>query len=79
MPDYKESVDVICKIVQPFLKREIELSTETELVGELGLTSLQVMAMIEQLEDHYDVSIPLNILPEVRTIHDLATQLENLV
>ena len=42
------------------------------------LTSLQVMELIEQIEDHFDMSIPLNILPDIRTVHDLATQLEKL-
>ncbi|VAW73131.1 hypothetical protein MNBD_GAMMA14-2705, partial [hydrothermal vent metagenome] len=45
---------------------------------ELGLTSLQVMELIEQLEDHFDMSIPLNILPDIRTVHDLALALEKL-
>jgi acyl carrier protein len=34
---------------------------------------------VEQVEDHYDISIPLNILPDVRTIKDFALQLEKLV
>jgi len=37
-----------------------------------------VMELIEQIEDHFDMSIPLNILPDIRTIHDLALQLEKL-
>ena len=45
---------------------------------ELGLTSLQVMTMIEQIEDHFDISIPLNILPDIRTVRDLAEQLAGL-
>ena len=45
---------------------------------ELGLTSLQVMNMIEQIEDHFDISIPLNILPDISTVRDLAQQLAGL-
>jgi acyl carrier protein len=61
-----------------FAKQGIILNEESELVTGLCLTSLQVMELIEQIEDHFDISIPLNILPDIRTVHDLALQLEKL-
>lgn len=79
MPDYNEFLERIVAIVRPFAKPGVVLNERSELVSELGLTSLQVMELIEQIEDHFDLSIPLNILPDVRTIHDLAVQLEKLV
>ena len=54
------------------------LVDDEALVTELGLTSLQVMSMIEQIEDHFDISIPLNILPDIRTVRDLAQQLADM-
>jgi acyl carrier protein len=78
MPDYNEFLQRIFAIVKPFAKQGIILNENSELVTELGLTSLQVMELIEQIEDHFDMSIPLNILPDIRTIHDLAEQLEKL-
>ena len=78
MPDYNEYLDSIYSLLQPFLKEGVSLSEETELVTELGLTSLQVMTMIEHIEDHFDISIPLNILPDIRTIRNLAQQLASL-
>lgn len=52
---------------------------ETALVGELGLTSLQIMDLLMEIEDRFDVTVPLNRLPEVRTIGELAVMLEKLV
>ncbi len=78
MPDYKDYLDRIFDVLKPFAKQGILLNEESELVTELGLTSLQVMELIEQLEDHFDMSIPLNILPDIRTVHDLALALEKL-
>jgi len=78
MPDYDEFLERIFAIVKPFAKQGIMLNENSELVTGLGLTSLQVMELIEQIEDHFDMSIPLNILPDIRTIHDLAEQLERL-
>lgn len=78
MPDYNEYLTSIYSLLQPFLKEGVSLGEDTELVTELGLTSLQVMTMIEQIEDHFDISIPLNILPDIRTVRDLAQQLADL-
>ena len=78
MPDYNEFLNRIFEILKPFAKQGVILNENSELVTELGLTSLQVMELIEQIEDHFDMSIPLNILPDIRTVHDLALQLEKL-
>ena len=78
MPDYDTFLARIYDILRPFCKQGILLNEESELVTELGLTSLQVMELIEQIEDHFDISIPLNILPDIRTVRDLASQLEKL-
>jgi acyl carrier protein len=78
MPDYNDFLERIFDILRPFTKKGVMLNESSELVTELGLTSLQVMELIEQIEDHFDMSIPLNILPDIRTVHDLATALEKL-
>jgi acyl carrier protein len=78
MPDYDTFLSRIYEILRPFAKQGIILNEDSELVTELGLTSLQVMELIEQIEDHFDISIPLNILPDIRTVRDLASQLEKL-
>ena len=78
MPDYSEFINKIYQILQPFVKQDITLTEDSELVTELGLSSLQVMMLVEQIEDQFDISVPLNILPDIRSIRDLAQQLENL-
>ena len=48
-------------------------------LGDLALDSLQVMNLLLEIEDKFDISIPVNILPDVKTVRDLALQIENLV
>jgi acyl carrier protein len=50
MPDYNEFLTRIFEILKPFAKQGIILNEDSELVTELGLTSLQVMELIEQIE-----------------------------
>ena len=49
-----------------------------DLVNDLNLDSLKVMELLERLEDVYDISIPINILAEVRTVGELAAAIKKL-
>jgi acyl carrier protein len=54
------------------------INAETDLVADLGLDSLKVMKLVETVEDRFDISIPLNILPDVRTVSDFVLQIEKI-
>ena len=69
----------IYELLDPLVEEGTGIQEETDFVIDLGFDSLKVMKLVEQVEDHYDISIPLNILPDVRTIKDFALQLEKLV
>ena len=56
----------------------VEIGEDTDLLGDLSLDSLQVMNLLLHIEDRFDISIPVNILPDVRTVKDLALQIEHL-
>jgi acyl carrier protein len=79
MPSYDSVLKEIYEVLQPFAKEGQSLSEETELMTDLGLNSVQVMELLLQIEDRFDVSIPLNIMPDVRTIKDLVLQLIAIV
>jgi acyl carrier protein len=55
------------------------LDEDMDLIGQLNLTSLKIMDLLMEIEDRFDVTVPLNRLSEVRTIGDLAAMLEGLV
>lgn len=75
MSSYDQVLQQIYQVLQPFAKEGQTLGETTELVADLELDSVQVMELLLQIEDRFDVSIPLNIMPEVRTVKDLVTQL----
>lgn len=49
-----------------------------DLVEELGLASVEIMELIEELEDAFDIAFPLNDLADIRTIADLARRVHTL-
>ena len=54
------------------IKTSAPIARETRITRDLGLDSLASMNLLMSLEDHFDVSIPLNALPDLETIGDLA-------
>ncbi len=78
MTDYQDTLSFIYTAVEEANKNAVALEETTALVADIGLSSLEVMELIEKIEDHFDISIPLNILPDVNTIGDLAEKVQEL-
>jgi acyl carrier protein len=78
MANYEDILSQLFEIIKPSVKDGRQLEEDTDLVADLGLDSLKVMTLVEEMEDQFDISIPLNILANVRTIKDFALQLQQL-
>ena len=70
---------VVLDVGRLLAKKPIELGEETGLIKDVGLDSVKVMDLMTHTEDHFDISVPLNILPDVHTIGDFAEQLQKLL
>ncbi|WP_342347336.1 acyl carrier protein [uncultured Nitrospira sp.] len=79
MISYADILPQLFDTLKPFTKENFRLKEQTELVAELGLDSLQVMQVLLKIEDHFDISIPLNNLPKIRTVKDLGEEIEKLL
>ena len=55
-----------------------EISFESSVVEDTGLDSVSVMDVVMEIEDEFDISIPLDRIAEVRTVGDLARAVEEL-
>jgi acyl carrier protein len=76
MDSRTEIVEQICKLLQPFNAENKPLAAETDIPAELNIDSVGVMDFIMEVEDHYDIEIPLNVVSETRTIADIAAVVE---
>jgi acyl carrier protein len=72
----EEGVIEVLKIVS---RRPIEPMLQSDLVADLGFDSLQVLEVIAELEDRFDISIPLNDVPATRTVAQVVAQVAALV
>ncbi len=78
MTEYDRILADLIKGLEPFAKGRA-VNESTELVGDLDLDSLQIMELLLFVEDSFDISIPVSILPDVKTVGDLAKQVEKIV
>jgi acyl carrier protein len=56
----------------------IQVSAQTHIVGGLGLDSVAILDFIMDVEDRFDISIPLDRVAEVQTIAELSRAIEAL-
>ena len=55
------------------------MTEESKLVADLNLDSIQSFEMVADLEDHYDISIPLDEMQNLNTVGDLADAVSKLI
>lgn len=79
MPTYAELLSVVTELIKPLAPPGRSVREDTDLVSDLEFDSLKVMNLIEQVEDRFDVSVPLNILPDIRTVRDFTVQLQAIL
>ena len=78
MTRYEDILLQLYEILKSYAKDGQSLSEDTELLSDLGLDSMKVMQLLLETEERFDISIPLNIIPNVRTVGDFARQIEQL-
>ena len=71
----RDTIDIIKRLS----RRPIDPSLESELLADLGFDSLQVLELVGELEDHFNIAVPLNALTHIRTVGQIASEVRRLV
>ena len=71
--------DGVIDVLKQVSRRPIEPSLDSALVADLGFDSLQILEVIAELEDRFDISIPLNDVPATRTVAQVVALVTRLV
>ena len=66
-------IPTICKLLEPYNLEGKKLAADTDIPAELNIDSVGVLDFIMEVEDHFDIEIPMNVVSEIRTVGDLAT------
>jgi len=70
--------DEVVRVLEPFRRDGAAITKDTDITADLDLDSLAVMNLLMQIEEKFDISIPLNLIPEMRTVGDLVQVIDQL-
>lgn len=51
---------------------------ESELLADLGFDSLQLLELVGELEDRFNIAVPLNNLTHIRTVAHVVAEVRRL-
>jgi acyl carrier protein len=71
--------DGVIDVIKNVSRRPVAPTVDSDLVTDLGFDSLQVLELIAELEERFDISIPLNDVPVTRTVRQVVAQVAALV
>jgi acyl carrier protein len=71
--------DGVIEVLKNVSRRPIEPTVDSDLVTDLGFDSLQVLELVAELEERFDISIPLDDVPVTRTVRQVVAQVAALV
>ncbi|WP_300579199.1 acyl carrier protein [Phenylobacterium sp.] len=72
------TVLVVAKAAEAVLEREVLVTASSDISRDLAVDSLALMNIVMELEDRFDISIPIDRLSEVQTVGDLAALIDNI-
>ena len=76
----KSDAALLAEVVEVISRqRNCEVAADTDLVADLNLDSIDIAELVAEIEDHFRVVIPMERLPRIRTVADIADDLAPLL
>lgn len=70
--NYDEIMRLLCDRLSVLTNSELLITPDTNLISQLSIDSIKLLNLIMEIEDTFDVSIPINGLTDVQTVRQLA-------
>lgn len=79
MLSHQEITEVLVRLIGAFNKKGIAITPETSFANDLEFDSLTVMDLVAAIEDEFDITLPLNMLPDLETVSHVASAVEKIL
>ena len=70
--DYGDILQKLCHHIKQFTGPDVEILPQTDLINQLAIDSVKLLNLIMEIEDEFDISVPINALADVQTVQELA-------
>lgn len=78
MPDQDEVFAKVCELLKPYNPENRPITMQSGIVSDLEVDSVAVFDLVMGLEDHYDVSIPMEMVSDIKTVGELCSAIKQL-
>lgn len=69
--DEQKVKEKVMKVIEESTETDVNLTEETTLYDEMSLSSMEVYVLLNDLEDTFDIRIPVSELRKVHTVGEL--------
>ena len=77
-PTDSEIYDKICELLKPYNPKNHPIEKSSGIMSDLEVDSVAVFDVIMELEDHYDISIPMEMVSDIKTVGELIAAVKSL-
>lgn len=67
----QEAKKEIIRVIKVSTETELDITEQTNMFTDMGLSSVEVVVMLGELEDTFGIDIPASWLRRVRTVGDM--------
>ena len=78
MPTREEAYDKISELLKPYNPKNRPIEMSSGIMSDLEVDSTAVFDIIMGLEDHYDISIPMEMVSDIKTVGELSSAIIEL-
>jgi acyl carrier protein len=79
MPTDQQIFDKICELLRPYNVKNKPILRTSGIMSDLEVDSTAVFDLIMELEDHYDISVPMEVISDVKTVGELVHAIQELL
>ena len=78
MASNDEIYDKVCELLKPYNPENRPILMQSGIVSDLEVDSVAVFDLVMGLEDHYDISIPMEKVTDIKTVGELVNVIQEL-
>ena len=79
MTQQKKIFETICTALAGYIAEGTDITSETRIVADLEIDSVDVFDLIMEVEDAYDISISMELISTTHTVGELVKVVDDLI
>ncbi|HHL43388.1 MAG TPA: acyl carrier protein [Hellea balneolensis] len=76
---HEQIFDKVCELLAPYNPKNLVITRQSGIVTDLEVDSTAVFDLIMGIEDHYDISIPMEMVSDIKTVGELGNVVMQLI